>query len=711
MKKNKIKIISAKILLIIYTLTNLLLIINIIKLNNIETLFRILLMIVLFIINSIMLYLNIRKKKNIIIILFSTLFIIINMFINYSFNKVYESLNKVSKNYEEYKLTLVTLSSNDIDNINDIDDDIGVITSKKNISNGYNFAKEIIDNNNIKYNLIEYDDYLDIIKDLYNEKIKYAFLPDSYNTMVIDNDEYKDINNKLKKLHEQTKKEKIEIVNKDINKPFSILLMGVDTLESSYNADTLLVVTFNPNTLTATMLSIPRDTYTTISCTSGKHKINSSGWYNDKCVLNTVSNLLDIDIDYYAKINFTGIVDLVDNLGGIEVDVVYPFCEQNSKRQFGDNMIYVEEGFQRLNGEEALALSRNRHGWAECPSKYNEKGYYNTNLRNDITRGLNQQLVLKGILNELSKIKDINTIYSILDTISNNVETNMDKNTMLSFYNIFKNIITSSNNGNIDNTFNIKKLSLEVYNTYINISGLDLSMIIAHQNSINTVSNAMKENLELKNKEEIKTLSFDINNKYEEISIGKNIYGGTTLNLFEDLVGKNYTDVVKYCNKFNLNCNYNYIDITDNSYTNNQVISQSIPKNYDISLINNKVIEFDIAKVKEIAKFDYSLCTKKEYDNNTNCLIPDFTNKNISEFNSWYKNFGYIKVNIIENNTSDVDNNIILKQNISKINIYELFNTNKTLEITKNKLEIDKDNKTENNINKEDKEIHKEKDS
>jgi LCP family protein required for cell wall assembly len=166
-------------------------------------------------------------------------------------------------------------------------------------------------------------------------------------------EKYINIANDIKVLHSDSKKVEVELVNQDVNKPFTILLMGVDTLSSSYNADTLLLVTFNPDTLGATMLSIPRDTYTTIACTGGKHKINASGWYGDGCVVKTVAKYLDIDIDYYAKINFLGIVDLVDNLGGIEVDVPYALCEQNSKRQFGKNMIYVEEDFatviSRLN--------------------------------------------------------------------------------------------------------------------------------------------------------------------------------------------------------------------------------------------------------------------------------------------------------------------------------------------------------------------------
>jgi len=714
-KKLKIIFILFTIILLLFSIVNITFIFNLIELRNIENVIRIVIGIVIVLINIlfvILYYLYFWKKKtkiklNIILIIMIILVLIIG-FINYNFQKMFGVLDNITENYEEYTLSLVTLSDNVVDNTNDIDDDIGVIQDE-NIENGYKFALEIIGKNDIKQDLIKYETYLDIVKALYSEEIKYAFLPDSYVSMFSQDEEYKDIETRLKVIHNDSKKVEIISVNKDINKPFSILLMGVDSLSSSYNADTLLLVTFNPQTLSATMLSIPRDTYTTIACTGGKHKINSSGWYSDKCVVDTVSKLVDIDIDYYAKINFTGVVDLVDDIGGIDVDVVYPFCEQNSKRQFGDNMIYVEEGLQHLNGEQALALSRNRNFWhGMCPDKYNQKGYYESNLRNDITRGMNQQLVLKGLLNSLSQVKDLNTVYDLLDTVGDNVATNMDKNTILSFYNIFKNIISSSSLSNIEDTFDIKKLSLEVYGTYINISGLNLSMIVAHKNSINVVSNAMKENLELKQKDVIKTLSFNINNPYEEKVIGKGIYGGTVLSLLDNLTGKSYTEALNYCNENNFDCEFEYVEIDDGSYDNNQIISQNPPGNYDISLMKNKKITFKVAKTVNNSSFDYSLCTSNEYENNSKCQVPDFTNKKLSEFNVWYKNFSFIKIKLNPVSDNAKENGLIIDQNLSSKSIYELYNNkDAVLEITyiKNETDDNKDedaNESNNNIDNKD---------
>ena len=691
--KLNIKLIIYSFVLLLFTLSNVLLIVNLIKLNDIEKVIKNIVIVIVGIINvffiiKYVLHFILKKKMkvNLSLIIMIVLLLIVS-FINYTFDKVYNVFDNISKEYEEYTLSLVTLSSNDVSDISDIDDSIGVIADE-NIENGYKYAEEIVNKNKIDEELIKYETYLNIVEDLYNEEIKYAFLPSNYVSMFSQDEKYEKIESELKVLHSDTKKVEVELVNQDANKPFSILLMGVDTLSSSYNADTLLLVTFNPDTLDATMLSIPRDTYTKIACTGGKHKINSSGWYSDKCVVDTVSNLVDVDIDYYVKINFTGIVNLVDALGGIDVDVVYAFCEQNSKRQFGDNMIYVEEGLQHLNGEQALALSRNRKFLTgRCPAKYNEKGYYDSNIRNDITRGLNQQLVLKGILNSLSSVRDLDTVYDLLDVIGDNISTNMSKDTMLSFYNIFKNIVSTSDLSNIENTLNIQKLALTVYGTRVNISGLNLSMIVAHQNSINAVSNAMKENLGLKKKDAIKTFSFNINNPYEETTIGSGIYGGTSLSLLNDMTGKTYNDVVSYCNSINKTCEYEYVDITDGSYSNNQVISQSIPGNYDMSLINRAIV-FKIARVKNTnssnnngTSFDYKLCMKEEYKDNSNCKVPDFTGKDISKFNTWYKNFAYLLVKLNKISDTTKTNNLISKQSISGISVYELYSKNTTIEI------------------------------
>ena len=115
-----------------------------------------------------------------------------------------------------------------------------------------------------------------------------------------------------------------------------MLLLGVDSEydglanNAAFNGDSIMLLTFNPKTLSATVFSIPRDTYVPIACNNNKqNKINSAAAYGTKCMINTIENLTDITIDYFVKINFKGVVNLVDALDGIDVNIDEPDFKKN----------------------------------------------------------------------------------------------------------------------------------------------------------------------------------------------------------------------------------------------------------------------------------------------------------------------------------------------------------------------------------------------
>jgi len=131
---------------------------------------------------------------------------------------------------------------------------------------------------------------LDLVNDLLNEKINLIFLPSNYSILFASIDGLENLNEKTKTIY--TKDKNIKITNtlgtKNLDDPFTILLMGVDSEKeeikgSSFNGDSLILVTFNPKTLNSTILSIPRDTYTSISCFAGqrKNKITHAAWYGE----------------------------------------------------------------------------------------------------------------------------------------------------------------------------------------------------------------------------------------------------------------------------------------------------------------------------------------------------------------------------------------------------------------------------------------------
>ena len=380
----------------------------------------------------------------------------------------------------------------------------------------------------------DYDDPISLLYDLYDNKVDAVFISSSYINIYGGMEKFEKIAEETIELDKFSKKMKIKKSNsiaatkKGSDEPFTILLMGVDSTaenlsDSSGLGDSLLLITFNPQTLNATIISIPRDTYVPITCYRNvRSKITHAASGGDKCMINTIQNFFDVNIDYYAKINFRGLIKLVDALGGIDVEVPYSFCETDENRML-KNTVFVEKGYQHLNGVQALALSRNRKTYPTCGAKWN------LGTRNDFVRGQNQQIVINGIINKAKSINSVSQFYGILDAVGGSMTTNMDKKQILSFYDVFKNVLVYSTNLTDDNSIiSMQKMYLNgVGGMYHDgIMGSDLYEYIPSTNSLNAIKNAMKVNLGLKEDTVNKKFSFSIDKEYEEKIIGKDKTGG-----------------------------------------------------------------------------------------------------------------------------------------------------------------------------------------
>ncbi|MDX8363807.1 LCP family protein [Cytobacillus sp. IB215665] len=199
----------------------------------------------------------------------------------------------------------------------------------------------------------------------------------------------------------------------------SILFMGVDDSEArgsgNSRTDALLLATFNEEEKSVKLLSIPRDSYVYIPSVGYNDKINHAHAFGGTDgAVETVENLLDIPVDYFVKLNFNAFVDLVDALDGIEVDVPITFSEQDSQDRKG--AIYLEQGLQTLNGEEALALARTRK------------------IDSDLKRGERQQLVMKAIAEKAASLGSVTKYSAIIEALGNNIKTNLTFDEMISFY-------------------------------------------------------------------------------------------------------------------------------------------------------------------------------------------------------------------------------------------------------------------------------------
>ena len=552
---------------------------NLLSLAGIETILRI--VFIIFFILYIILYcfwnlLNLlrRKYKTLIITsIISFIFIIIFCVGSYYINLVYKNIDNITESKKlMYTTYLISLKDTDFDN----DSNIGILDDENKIEWNV-LAQKLYSEEKLANSITDYNDYNVMLRDLYNEEIDAIFVPGNYVTLFSSEEEYQNIASETKILYEYSEEmdnqDLILASNKDFNEPLTFLLMGVDSetpglnANAAFNGDTLMLISFNPTTLTATMVSIPRDTYVPIACNNNRYaKINSSAAYGTSCVIDTVSNFLDVEIDYYVKINFKGVVDLVEALKGIEVDVEAPtynadaydgmMCEQNSDRLFGDHLVCIEPGLQTLNGEQALAYARNRHLY----------------IGSDLDRIRHQQQVVEAIANKALQFSSISDLKDILDAISNNVATNMDTNTILSGYNVIKNMVSNVLGG--EDLLNINKAYLETYSlpVYVPSMGTTTSAQGYYVDSLEDIKHALKVTLGLEDEEVIKSFSFSVNEPYEISSPGRGLRNEKSSSTLPNFIGSTVSEAESFCNEHGISFNVEYVDPDSTHYNPNVAV-------------------------------------------------------------------------------------------------------------------------------------------
>ena len=215
---------------------------------------------------------------------------------------------------------------------------------------------------------------------------------------------------------------KVEFVGNDLGEGNNIeqrvenellfLVLGLDSDDFSgatteqNRTDTMILAKVNFETGKIDMLSIPRDSRVMVN---GKlDKINHAHHYGGlKMAMKTTRDFLNLDIDYYVRVNFFSVKDIVDVLGGIEVDVPVQV-------DVAEDNIHLKPGKQILNGKQALQFARFRAGYTE----------------GDVGRVKAQQLLIKAMIKELTKPKNIAKIPQILEVVKKTVNTNIPFSTI-----------------------------------------------------------------------------------------------------------------------------------------------------------------------------------------------------------------------------------------------------------------------------------------
>lgn len=595
---------------------------SLLLLNNIETTLRIIVLTftgLLFLLYAFFDLLLLLTKKHKTVIVSSFIVLIISSFSiigSLAINRIYVLLASMNKETVVYTTNLISLNGTEF--INDESFNVGIINNETDIE-GNVLAYELINKEKLNVKVEKYDTYFELLEKLYDGTLKGIFITSNYVTMYQTYDNYQNIGTDVKVLYNYSK----EMKNQDyiessgsVENPFTILLMGVDSASdglnanAAFNGDTLMLITFNPHTLNATVFSIPRDTYVPIACLNGdSSKINSSAAYGTKCVINTVENLVDIKIDYYVKINFKGVVDLVNTLGGIDVTVPngIKFCEQDSNRSHAANVLQcIESGPQHMDGEKALAFARHRK----------------TLPAGDFQRVEHQQLVVEGIANSAKNLKNINDFYSVLDAVSKNMDTNMTTKEMMNLYNVGKSVIFGANKGSL---INIQKTYLTGYDLtmYVNNLRSNVYTFQYYPQSLEEIKDALKITLETKKPKPIKTFNFSVNDEYKQTIIGKKYYTVQRNETIPNFKGQSIQYVKSWCEARNITVYVNSITEGatgyDETLENDTVTSQSVARGKlvkDVSTITVDVIKKSSSHVITTTHIP------SESDNTTTTTIP-----------------------------------------------------------------------------------------
>ncbi|MGI5894058.1 MAG: LCP family protein [Candidatus Merdivicinus sp.] len=240
---------------------------------------------------------------------------------------------------------------------------------------------------------------------------------------------------------------------------FLVYLSGIDTfggLAARSRSDVNILMAVNTRTDEILLVSTPRDYYVEFSETGGaKDKLTHAGIYGIDASVDALERLYDVSIDYYVRLNFSGFVEIIDALGGIEVYSDYDFTVQNIRD--------YHKGWNQLNGLEALAFARERYSFPD----------------GDYQRARNQAEVIRAVIQKCASPAILKNYRSVMEAVSGSFETNMpeDQITELAAMQLFENPSWEISSFTVDGA--------SAYRPTFSMPGQDLYVILPKQESIN----------------------------------------------------------------------------------------------------------------------------------------------------------------------------------------------------------------------------------
>ena len=280
-----------------------------------------------------------------------------------------------------------------------------------------------------QYELVELDSVPQEVLSLYTGEVDAIVLNEAYRTNVMELEGYEDFSDRTRVLFQASFKtdatNEALAVSDVTTRPYNILISGNDTygdVGELSRSDVNMIVTINPVTSTVLLTSIPRDSYVPVdcgdayACAQGQlDKITHTGINGITSTKQTLEQLLDIDINYTFRVNFSSVTNIVDSLGGIDIEV--PEWQAVETFYADSTLEGVTEGRNHLDGERALAFARERYAYID----------------GDNQRVRNQQMVLKAIFDKATSPEIIVNYPNLLQALESAFDTTLTQDEITNF--------------------------------------------------------------------------------------------------------------------------------------------------------------------------------------------------------------------------------------------------------------------------------------
>ena len=344
-----------------------------------------------------------NKKRKITGYLFSAFLVILMALIFYYLSVTLGFFKGFGNNkYMEENYLVLVLNDSDYNEINDLENkSIGYIYNE--LTNVDEAIKKM--GEKLVFSNTKYDKYDNLFDDLVDKNIDAVLIEESSLNII---DEEKQYDNLFKTIYKLNLTFQIEEMFKEIDvtkDSFTIFISGIDSygkINTTSRSDVNMVATVNPITKQILLISIPRDYYVRLSGTTGyKDKLTHAGIYGIDTSVKTVEELLNADINYYFRVNFSSVEKIVDAIGGVDVYSKYAFTT--------DDNYHFYQGYNHVNGKQALSFSRERH---HLPY-------------GDISRNENQRALIDALIRKATSGAIITKYSSILNSLADAFQTNM----------------------------------------------------------------------------------------------------------------------------------------------------------------------------------------------------------------------------------------------------------------------------------------------